>query len=197
MIAFIEGKIVEKDPTFVIIDINGVGYEMKISLTTYTAIKEEENYKLHTYLHVREDAQILFGFAEKEEKKLFLNLISISGVGPNTGLMVLSSLSATEIKAAIVNGDAKTIQSVKGIGAKTAQRIILELRDKIAKEFDAETMQVFPSNAHNTIRDEALSALVTLGFNKNVAEKSIDRVLKNSKEPVSLEELIKLTLKST
>ncbi len=197
MITFIEGKIVEKDPTFVVIDINGVGYEMKISLTTYTMIKEKDSYKLHTYLHVREDAQILFGFAEKEEKKLFLNLISISGVGPNTGLMVLSSLSATEIKAAIVNGDAKTIQSVKGIGTKTAQRIILELRDKIAKEFDAETMQVFPSNTHNTIREEALSALVTLGFNKNVAEKSIDRVLKNSKEPVSLEELIKLTLKST
>ncbi len=197
MIAFIEGKIAEKDPTFVIIDINGVGYEMKISLTTYTTIKEKDSYKLHTYLHVREDAQILFGFAEKEEKKLFLNLISISGVGPNTGLMVLSSLSATEIKAAIVNGDAKTIQSVKGIGAKTAQRIILELRDKIAKEFDGETMQVFPSNTHNTIREEALSALVTLGFNKNVAEKSIDRVLKNSKEPVSLEELIKLTLKAT
>lgn len=197
MIAFIEGKIAEKDPTFVIIDINGVGYEMKISLTTYTVIKEKDSYKLHTYLHVREDAQILFGFAEKEEKKLFLNLISISGVGPNTGLMVLSSLSATEIKSAIVNGDAKTIQSVKGIGAKTAQRIILELKDKIAKEFDGETMQVFPENRHNTIRDEALSALVTLGFNKNVAEKSIDRVLKNSKEPVSLEELIKLTLKST
>ncbi len=134
MIAYLKGKLVHKDPTFVIIDISGVGYQVKISLQTYTKIKDEEHIMLLTYLHIKEDAHTLYGFKEEAEKKLFLNLTSISGVGPSTGLMILSSLSAEELETAIVSEDYRTIQNVKGVGAKTAQRIVLELKDKIKKE---------------------------------------------------------------
>ncbi len=196
MIAYIEGKIAQHDPTYVIIDIGGIGYEIKISLNTFSSIKLLKSCKLHTYLHVKEDSHTLFGFFEANEKKLFLSLISISGVGPSTGLMVLSSLSAVELHQAIVNGDAHTIQSVKGIGAKTAQRIVLELRDKMAKEDLSDIQGGIQEKSHNTIRSEALSALITLGYNKTVAEKTVTRILKNSKEDISLEELIKLALKA-
>ncbi|MCL4164414.1 UNVERIFIED_CONTAM: hypothetical protein GTU68_054602, partial [Idotea baltica] len=131
MFAYINGKLAHKDPTFVIIDIQGVGYEIKISLHTYGQIKDQENCKLFTYFYVKEDAQVLFGFANTHEKELFLQLLSISGVGPSTGLMVLSSLSPNEVEHAILSEDVRTIQGVKGIGAKTAQRIILELKDKV------------------------------------------------------------------
>lgn len=196
MFAYINGKLAYKDPTFVIIDIQGVGYEIKISLHTYGQIKDQENCKLVTYFHVKEDAQTLFGFADTHEKTLFLHLISISGVGPSTGLMVLSSLSPAEVEHAILSEDVRTIQGVKGIGAKTAQRIILELKDKVGKGQPESTAQNFSISGTAAIRNEALAALVTLGINKVAAQKTIDKILKNADGQVSLEELIKLALKS-
>jgi Holliday junction DNA helicase RuvA len=195
MIAFVEGIIVDKDPTFVTIDVGGIGYEVKISLNTYGYIKALEKCKLHTHLHVKEDSHTLFGFSDIAERTRFLQLVSISGVGPSTALMVLSSLSSEEIASAIVNGDVKTISSVKGIGQKTAQRIILELKDKMEKEDIMDRVVGITLNKGNTLKKEALSALSTLGFNKAGAEKAVDQILKETEEEVSLEELIKLALK--
>lgn len=193
MIAYLKGKLVVKDPTHVLIEVNGVGYYVNISLATFSELKDKENTLIHTYMHVKEDAHTLYGFVSEEEKKMFLLLISISGVGPSTGLMIQSSLSSGELKQAIIEENVKTIQGVKGVGAKTAQRIILELRDKIKKEG---IQKDFVPSTHNTVRSEALSALVTLGINKNTAEKSIDAVLRNSGNTITLEELIKLSLKN-
>ncbi|WP_114782735.1 Holliday junction branch migration protein RuvA [Botryobacter ruber] len=196
MIAYIDGKLAYKDPSYVIIDVNGVGYQIRIPLSTYSALPAGERCRLQTYLHIKEDAHTLYGFSTSAEKETFLHLISISGVGPNTGLMILSSLSVEEIQQAIVREDVRTIQHVKGIGAKTAQRIILELKDKIKKEAllaDAAA----PAAAHNTNRAEALSALVTLGFAKNVAEKTLDAIIKREGSTLSVEELIKFALKSS
>ena len=196
MIAYIQGQLIHKDPTYVIIDIQGVGYEIKISLHTFSKIKDQENCKLHTYLNIKEDAHTLYGFADLKEKSLFLLLTSISGVGPSTGLMVLSSLTPDEVEQAIIGEDVGTIQAVKGIGAKTAQRIILELKDKLNKgQTSAEAVSI-PVSPQHTIRNEALTALVTLGIGKAAAQKSIEKVLKNVGKPLSLEELIKLALKS-
>ena len=197
MINYIKGEIVEKEPTHVIIDVNGIGYLIKISLNTYSLIRDSESAKLLTYFHVKEDSQTLFGFKAIEEKELFMLLISISGVGPGTGLMILSSLTPVEIQKAILNDDVATMQNIKGIGTKTAQRIILELKDKMAK-FGAldESSEIFPQ-LDNTLRNEALSALITLGINRPMAEKSIALVLKNSGDNITLEELIKLSLKTS
>ncbi|MEO1051260.1 MAG: Holliday junction branch migration protein RuvA [Bacteroidota bacterium] len=198
MIAYIKGKLAIKEPTFVVIDVNGLGYQVNISLNTFGSIKDQENCHLYTYLHVKEDAHTLYGFSSEADKKVFLDLISISGVGPNTALVVQSSLSAAELKHAIVNEQVKVIQGVKGIGAKTAQRIILELKDKMKKDGLLEDAQAISSPSHNTIRTEALSALTTLGVAKAAAEKSIDLILKKSENGnISLEELIKLALKNT
>lgn len=196
MFAYLKGKLAHKDPTFVILDIGGVGYEVKISLNTFSKIKDQENIKLFTHFHVKEDAQILFGFADTHEKQVFLHLISISGVGPSTGLMVLSSLSPDEVEQAILGEDVRTIQGVKGIGAKTAQRIILELKDKVGKGAESGDLINIPTSGKNAIRNEALAALVTLGINKAAAQKSIDRILKDSPNEISLEELIKLALRA-
>ncbi len=196
MYAYLQGKLAFKDPTYVIIDIGGVGYEVKISLNTFGQIKDQEAVKLYTHFHVKEDAQTLFGFAEESEKKLFLHLVSISGVGPSTGLMVLSSLSPKEVEHAIVSEDVKTIQGVKGIGAKTAQRIILELKDKLGKETVTGNLTDLIKTPHSSIRNEALAALVTLGINKAAAQKSIDRIFKQMGSDLSLEEVIRLALKA-
>lgn len=196
MFAYINGKLAYKDPTFVIIDIQGVGYEIKISLHTYGQIKDQENCKLFTYFYVKEDAQALYGFSSLDEKALFLHLISISGVGPSTGLMVLSSLSPQEVEHAILSEDVRTIQGVKGIGAKTAQRIILELKDKIGKGQPESTFQNIATSGATAIRNEALAALVTLGISKVAAQKTIDKILKETDGQVSLEELIKQALKN-
>ena len=197
MIAYLKGKLAYKDPTKVIIDVQGVGYEVRVSLHTYAAMQEvEENCRLFTYLHIKEDAHTLFGFREISEKNMFLDLISINGVGPGTGLMILSSLNPEELHQAIIHEEVKTIQAVKGIGAKTAQRIILELKDKMKKgETPVSSSTSLP--AHNTLRNEALSALVTLGINRSVAEKNLDTILKNRQGSVTLEELIKLALKNS
>lgn len=195
MINYLEGKLAIKDPTYVVIDVGGVGYEAKISLITYTAIKGLDTVKLFTHLSIREDAHTLFGFSEVSEKRRFLDLISISGVGPSTGLMVLSSLSPEELQQAIVSEDVKTIQSVKGIGLKTAQRIVLELKDKMKKEGLLDKTVGKPSFTNNSLRQEALSALTTLGIAKTAAEKSIDIILKQNGQDLNLEDLIKLALK--
>ena len=196
MIAYVEGKLTFKDPTYVIIETNGIGYHIKISLTTFSQIKEIEHCRLHTYLHIKEDAHTLFGFFESFEKRIFTELISISGVGPSTALMVLSSLSPSEVQHAIAQEDTKTIQGVKGIGAKTAQRIILELKDKFKKDNLAGENKVLDKSSYNTIKSEALSALVTLGIPKATAEKNIETILKREGNALSLEQLIKLTLKT-
>jgi Holliday junction DNA helicase RuvA len=196
MIAYIDGKLTFKDPTHVIIDVGGVGYEIRISLTTYSALAEGERCKLFTFQHIKEDAHTLYGFRNLAEKSVFLSLISISGVGPGTALMVMSSLTAGELQQAVVKEDVRTIQNVKGIGAKTAQRIILELRDKFKKDLLLES----PSNTpigHNTNRDEALSALITLGFARAVAEKTLDAIIKREGSHLSVEQLIKFALKSS
>lgn len=195
MIAYVQGEITLIEPTFCIVDVHGIGYEIKISLNTYTNLKAKESCKLHTYLHIKEDAHTLYGFYSQEEKDIFLKLIQISGVGPNTGLMITSSLSVDEIKYAIINDEVSTIQGVKGIGAKTAQRVIIELKDKLKKESITTTPQIFSTPGYNTLKTEALSALITLGIPKNSAEKSIVSILKNSPNDITLEELIKLALK--
>jgi len=197
MISYLDGKLVEKEPGVAVIDVGGVGYEVRISLNTYSFIKELDKCRLHTHLHIKEDAHTLFGFSDPKEKRRFLELISISGVGPATGLMILSSLSPEELQNAILNNDVKTIQSVKGIGGKTAERVILELKDKMRREdISGIESKLSPQNS-NTLRNEALSALITLGINRSAAEKSVDAILKMHGGELSLEQLIKLALKSS
>jgi len=195
MIAFLKGKLAHLDPTFVIIDVSGVGYHVHISLQTFAAIKEQENVKLFTHLAIREDAHVLFGFSNEAEKKIFQQLISVNGVGPNTAIVMLSYLNTQELKSAIIREDAATLQAVKGIGGKTAQRVIIELRDKLKKEGMEET-SAFSSSEHNTLRREALSALLTLGLPKAAAEKSVDAILKKSGNTITLEDLVKQALKN-
>lgn len=195
MIAYLKGKLVHKEPTFVLLEVNGVGYQVSISLNTFSEIKDQEDLKLSTYLHVREDAHILYGFASEAEKQMFQYLISVNGVGPNTALVVLSYLPPNELRAAIVREDATALQAVKGIGGKTAQRLILELKDKLRKE-PIEDSPGKPGLVHNTMRHEALTALMTLGITRGAAEKSVDTVLKKSGNTISLEELVKQALKN-
>jgi Holliday junction DNA helicase RuvA len=195
MIAYLKGKLVHKEPTNVIVEVGGVGYQASISFNTFSDIKDREDIRLSTYLHVREDAHVLFGFSTEAEKSMFLNLISVNGVGPNTAMMVLSSLPPEELKSAILREDAATLQAVKGIGGKTAQRLILELRDKLRKSGPNEILTLGGSQ-NNTTRQEALTALMTLGIPRAAAEKSIETVLKKSGNTISLEDLVKQALKN-
>jgi len=195
MIAYLEGKFAEIEPTHAIIDVHGIGYIIRISLNTYSIIKELDNCRLHTYLHIKEDAHTLFGFWDPKEKEIFLDLLGISGVGPSTCMLLLSSLTPEEVQHAIGSEDLKLIQSIKGIGTKTAQRIILELGDKMRKGEMVEKTGEISLNSYNTMKNEALSAVTTLGLNRGLAEKRIDAILKQ--EPnISLEDLIKLILKT-
>ena len=194
MISFIKGKKLEIDPTKIIIDVNGIGYELKISLRTYSEIKEHSVVNLFTHLQVKEDSHTLFGFYDKSERKTFLSLLSISGVGPSTAIMILSSLSSSELNHAIITSDVLTIKSVKGIGLKTAERIILELKDKILKNLNQKNPNNFLVERDNTIKNEALSALSSLGISKNVVNNHIDRVLDGNNN-ISLEDLIREVLK--
>ena len=193
MYAYIDGKLAFKCPTYVVIDAGGIGFQINISLNTYGAIQDTERCKLYTWLHVKEDGHTLYGFYEEGERRLFLHLISVSGIGPNTGRMILSSITPSEIQTAIVQGDVPLIQRIKGIGPKSAQRMILELQDKLKKE-GPDSLINMPS--HNTAKDEALSALVMLGFAKNVSEKSLDTAIKTGSENLSVEQLIKIALKN-
>jgi len=194
MIAFIEGEVAELTPAYVIINCNGVGYLLQISLNTYTAIQGLKQTRLHSELIIREDAHTLFGFALTAERTLFRHLITVNGVGPNTARMILSSLSVNEVSQAIVGNNAALLQGVKGIGAKTAQRIVLDLKDKLEKE-GVVSVEIF-APADNTIPQEALSALVMLGYNKSVAQKTLHQVIKsNPSLATSVEKLIKEALK--
>lgn len=193
MYAYISGKLAHKEPTFAVIDVQGVGYQVNISLNTYTTLPMNGDCKLHTYLQVREDAHNLYGFTELSEKKLFLLLISVSGIGANTALVMLSSMSVSEIQTAIASEDVKAVQSIKGIGLKTAQRVILELKDKVQKEVG--NIAATPASQQSAIRDEAVMALITLGYAKNVAEKNVNKILKTKGNDVKVEEVIKWALK--
>jgi holliday junction DNA helicase RuvA len=197
MIAFLKGRLVHKEPTFVIVDVNGVGYQATISLQTYSEIKDQENILLHTHLNIREDAHLLYAFSQESERKLFQQLISVNGVGPSTAIVMLSYMTSQELKNAIVQENASALQSIKGIGGKTAQRVIIELKDKLKKESWEETIPSVSSGPHNTLRREALSALLTLGLPKAAAEKSVDTVLKKSGNTITLEDLVKQALKIT
>ncbi|MEN9399714.1 MAG: hypothetical protein RL632_815 [Bacteroidota bacterium] len=189
MIGQLSGRLIEKNPTDLLIDCGGVGYEVKISLNTFTNLGSEEAVRIFTKLIVREDAHILYGFASKEEREMFNHLISVSGIGPNTAMIMLSSMVPDEIAHAIQSEDVRTIQGIKGIGAKTAQRVIIDLKDKMLKmTFSSENM--FSQN--NTNRFDALTALVSLGFDKKAADKVLDK-LSTGQETV--EQLIKEALK--
>jgi Holliday junction DNA helicase RuvA len=197
MIAFLKGRLVHRDPTHVLVDVNGVGYHVIISLQTYSEIKEQENILIYTHLSIREDAHVLFGFSSESEKKLFQQLISVSGVGPSTAIVMLSYMNSSELKDAIVREDTAALQSIKGIGGKTAQRVIIELKDKLKKESWEESVPTISVGPHNTLRKEALSALLTLGLPKAAAEKSVDTVLKKSGNTITLEDLVKQALKNS
>ena len=193
MITQLQGKLVEKNPTYVVIDCQGVGYFVNISLNTYSALSEGEAIKLYTYLQVREDAHTLYGFFSRAEREVFVLLLSVLGVGAGTARTMLSSLTAAQVRNAIVAGEVATIQAVKGIGAKTAQRIVLDLKDKILKLQDFQDEAISPTN---TYKEEALAALEVLGFVRKQAEKTIDKILKTAENDLSVEELIKQALKS-
>ena len=193
MYAYIDGKLTFKNPAYVVVEAGGIGYHINISLNTYSSLGDAERCKLYTWLHVKEDAHTLYGFAEEGERRLFLHLISVSGIGPNTGRMILSSITPVEIQTAIVKADYALIQRIKGLGAKTAQRLVLELQDKLKKE-GVDSLNSMPQ--HNTVKDEALSALVMLGFAKQTAEKTIDQILKVTEGTLSVEQLIKHALKN-
>jgi len=192
MITHIQGKLVEKNPTDVVIDCNGVGYLLNISLHTYSQIPDQENLKLYAYLIVREDAHTLYGFSSVSEREIFKLLISVSGIGASTARTMLSSLTPQQVKEGIAHGDVALIQSIKGIGAKTAARVILDLKDKVLKVYDIDEVSV---NKNNTNKDEALSALEVLGFAKKQSERVLDKLL--SQQPDSnVETLIKDALKN-
>ena len=192
MITQVRGRLVEKNPTEVVIDCNGVGYLLHISLNTYSALPSNENVVLYTHLSIREDAHTLFGFINKTERAIFKFLISVSGVGPSIARTMLSSMTSEEIQQAIASENVAVIQSVKGIGAKTAQRVIVDLKDKILKTFDIDEVSV---GVNNTNKDEALSALEVLGFNRKQSEKVIAVILKDSPNE-TVELLIKKALKN-
>lgn len=192
MIHHLKGKLIEKNPTHIIVECNGVGYFVNISLNTFSKLGDVELVNIYTHLQVKEDSHTLFGFAEKSEREIFRLLISVSGIGSSTARTMLSSLSPTQVRDAIANGDAPSIQAIKGIGAKTAQRVILDLRDKILKVYDIDEVSPTPNN---TNKDEALSALEVLGFARRQAEKVVDKVI--SQDPsLSVENIIKLALKN-
>lgn len=193
MYNYIDGKLAFKSPAYVVIDAAGVGYHINISLHTYSLLGSQERQKLYVWLHVKEDAHTLYGFADEGERRLFLHLISISGIGPNTARMMLSSITPTEIQTAIVSGNVSLIQRIKGIGPKSAQRVILELQDKLKKE-GSETLSVAPLNP--SVKDEALSALVMLGFARNAAEKVLEQQMNKMDGTITVEQLIKIALKS-
>lgn len=192
MITHLRGRLIEKNPTYLIVECGGVGYLAHISLNTFSKIADEELVFIYTYFSVKEDSQTLYGFAEKLEREIFKLLISVSGVGPSIARTMLSSMSTGEIQQSIASGDVAVIQSVKGIGTKTAQRVIIDLKDKIIKTYGLDEVSAIQSN---TSKDEALIALEVLGFNSKQSEKVIDRILKDGDSP-SVEELIKRALKN-
>ena len=194
MIAHIQGILEEKNPAYTIIDVNGVGYHLLITVNTYSKLPDKGKIRLFTYLHVREDAQILYGFSNEEERLMFKNLINVSGVGTTTAMLILSSLTPKEVASAIMQDDVATLKTIKGIGGKSAQRIIIDLKDKLKKQ--NYTIDNKIAIKDNTIKNEALSAMVVLGIDKKKADLAIDKILAKDDNVLSVEELIKKTLKS-
>ncbi|WP_037317479.1 Holliday junction branch migration protein RuvA [Salegentibacter sp. Hel_I_6] len=192
MIHHLKGQLIEKNPTYLVIACNGVGYMVNISLHTFSLIPDSENISIYTHLHVKEDSHTLYGFYQKSERDIFRLLISVSGVGTSTARTMLSSLEPGQVREAIANADVPTIQSVKGIGAKTAQRVILDLKDKILKVYGDDEVFV-PQD--NTMKEEALSALETLGFARKQATRVVDKIMKDSANP-TVESIIKMALKN-
>ena len=192
MIAHLQGKLVEKNPTEVVIDCGGVGYHVNISLHTFSLIPNADFIKLYTHLLIKEDAHTLFGFAEKSEREIFRMLLSVSGIGANIARTMLSSIEPRQIINAIASGDVGLIQSIKGIGNKTAQRVILDLKEKVLKLYDLDEVSVVQNN---TNRDEALSALEVLGFIRKTSEKVVEKIVKEDPE-ATVETIIKKALKS-
>lgn len=192
MITHIQGKLVEKNPTDVVIDCNGVGYLLNISLNTYSQISDQESIKLYTHLQVREDSQTLFGFSSIAEREIFRLLISVSGIGASIARTMLSSLTPKQVREGIATEDVALIQSIKGIGLKTAQRTVIELKDKILKVYDIDEVSI---SQNNTSKEEALSALEVLGFNKKQAERVIDKFVASNPD-ANVETIIKEALKS-
>ena len=192
MITHLKGRLTEKHPTHVVIDCGGVGYFVNISLHTYSQLPSSENIQLFTHLQIKEDAHTLFGFMEASEREIFRLLLSVSGIGSSTARTMLSSMTPFQIRDAIATGDVPSIQAIKGIGAKTAQRVILDLKDKVLKIYDLD--EVYP-NSNNTNKEEALSALEVLGFQRKQAEKAVDKVLSQDAS-LSVEDIIKHALKN-
>ena len=192
MIAHLQGKLVEKTPTEVIIDCNGVGYHVNISLHTYSLIPNSEFIKLFIYLQVKEDSHTLFGFVEKSEREIFKMLLSVSGLGASIARTMLSSLEPKQIIQALASGDVGTIQSIKGIGSKTAQRAILDLKEKVLKLYDLDEISM---SQNNTNKDEALSALEVLGFVRKSSERVVEKIVKENPD-ATVETIIKQALKN-
>ena len=192
MIHHLSGRLIEKNPTYLVLECGGVGYFVNISLHTYSSLPDQEQLRIYTYLQVREDAHVLYGFWSRAEREVFKLMISVSGVGANIARTMLSSLTPEQVCDAIAREDVATIQGVKGIGAKTAQRVILDLKDKILKIYDLDEVSQVPNN---TNKQEALSALEVLGFGTKQAEKAVEAVLKQD-STTSVEGLIKLALKN-
>jgi Holliday junction DNA helicase RuvA len=197
MIAFLQGNFVQVTPAKLIIDVGGVGYEVNISLNTYEAISKKEKGLLHTYLHLTENSQVLFGFHELQEKELFLHLISVSGVGASTARMMLSGMMPEEIIRAIVQGDARQLEQIKGIGKKSAERLVLELKDKLAKiAMNNNPLGGFAAMSKSNPHQDAIQALMSLGIQKAVAEKAVDKTIQSGGADLSVEALIKTALKN-
>ncbi|MBT8282091.1 MAG: Holliday junction branch migration protein RuvA [Muriicola sp.] len=192
MITHLQGRLVEKHPTHVVIDCGGIGYFVNISLHTFSQLPEAENIRLFTHLQIKEDSHTLFGFMEASEREIFRLLLSVSGIGSSTARTMLSSMTPHQTRDAIAKGDVPAIQAIKGIGAKTAQRVILDLKDKVLKIYDLD--EVYP-DSNNTKKDEALSALEVLGFQRKQAEKAVDKVLSQDAS-LSVENIIKHALKN-
>ena len=193
MYAYLNGKFTHKSPAQVTVDVNGIGFELNISLNTFSAIQQLNEGLLYTYLQVKEDGHVLFGFFDKQEKEMFMLLISVSGVGASTARMMLSSMKADEISKAIVQGNVKLLESVKGIGKKTAERLVLELKDKVGTGTSA---SVSNKPAMVSIDEDALNAMVALGISKNVAEQTIHKIVSSEPQISSLEELLKKALRA-
>ena len=197
MYSYIEGKLIEKNPAFAVIECQCIGYMINISLNTYARLKDKDHFKLYTHLAIKNEATtpvgfVLFGFADKKERQFFRQLISVSGVGQSTAMLMLSSLTTDQLYSAIIENKTSVLQSIKGIGAKSAQRIIIDLKDKLEKgKLSSEII----SSVHNTNKDEALSGLTVLGFNKLTADRALSKIIEKGGADLPVEELIKEALK--
>lgn len=195
MYAYLKGEITYRSPAFITLEVNGIGFHLNIPLSTYTALQGQERSTVYTHLIVKEDSHTLYGFATQVERSMFVNLIGVTGVGATTAQLILSSMTVDEVRAAVIGEQAHILQRVKGIGAKTAKQIILDLKNKLSKEAP-ESPTLLPSIADESLREEALSALLALGFNRIAVQKALNAILREQPNISKVEELIKLALKS-